>query len=152
MSLKDNVTRLEAEREPLKTSCKSFEAQIENDLTFARQHKMDADHISALEKRLASTRKSTTETMQSHEAKIQQAKKALAEEEKAQLAEIEANAEKVKEQIKGELYTAWISAGGTPADFETAFPDLYKAEITKRTLAKAEANKRQFAANVKGMT
>ncbi len=59
--------------------------------------------------------------------------------------EIKANAASVKDAMKEQMLTAWITAGGDPDVFDQTFPQLYAAEMAKRALGatnEADANSR----------
>ena len=62
--------------------------------------------------------------------------------------EIKANAASVKDAMKEQMLTAWITAGGDPDVFDQTFPQLYAAEMAKRALgAPTEAGGESRGAN-----
>lgn len=63
--------------------------------------------------------------------------------------DVEAGRESERVEMRRELEAAWIASGGDPKGFAAAWPDLERAELTRRTLKQRDASRAGSAALVR---
>ncbi len=112
-----------------------FTEGLENKLEQARTYKMDAGYQSELERQLEAANAAYKQTLSDWQAKLKEALRLEAQEAETKQAGIMANAAETEAKMKSEMQSAWIRSGGNPDTFEEVWPDIYKREMTKRTLS-----------------
>jgi len=129
------ASEIEKHLQQITNEAAAFLKVLNAELDNAEAHAMDAAYMEQVEKRLTDANAAYEKTIEAWKVKLAEALKAEKQEaQEKQKAALE-NAAKVEADMKAKMLEAWTRAGGTPEAFEDAWPELYKREMTKRTLS-----------------
>ena len=113
--------------------CERFENAVAEELETARRRNMSPEHIAELETKLKSVQGLNAENLKGLKLRLKQAKEREKQQADAEAEAIAERASKEKETIKAEMRDAWVRSGGDLPEFEESWPELYKAEMIRRT-------------------
>lgn len=132
------VEQIEADKAGIQSNSDAFIQGLERELETAKSQRMTEPYQQKLNTEIAQARSTYGAMLDRLEGELTVAKEAEARAALVKQREIEQTAAQTKEVLKAQLKTAWIKAGGDLQVFETQFPQLYAAEMTKRALGQRD--------------
>jgi hypothetical protein len=141
LTARDKVTELETQVQPLgyvRPQYRAYYERLHGELAAAKEEMRDAKE--AFDKMNSKVMAHTLAAR----AKSQAMK---AEREKKQKAEQEARAEQEERDTKKEFRTRYLTAGGTEAQFEKAWPAMWANELERRTLEGKDRTRERLLAS-----
>lgn len=143
MNPREHYAKLEHTLEAIKRDYAVYCAGLKARITEARSLGFPTQEIATLEAELKKAPEIYTPYIRGVEAELALVKKVLEAEATAEAVELERRAALEDVTLRSDLRAAWLEAGGSPAEFEAAYPQLKEAELTRRTLGIAQVSKHQ---------
>lgn len=126
--LKNQMAKAEAERDLLV-------GDLDSQYKRAVDSRLAAEYLAGIKAYKERIVKANDDSLAQLRANLEMAQKTVEKEKAAELEAQNKRAGEVEVELKATLRAAWISAGGAPDDFESAWPDLKRQELLKRTMA-----------------
>ena len=136
----ETVQEVQEKQAAIEQECKNLVSHLETQLAYANENNMTADYRAKLEGEIEKAKAANNATLADLGARLAQAQERESKETAARQAEDAARVASNKAIMKAELQSAWISEGGSAADFEVAFDELYRAEMIRRALARSRGD------------
>lgn len=134
MTQRDSTT-IEAELQALEQNASTFIGKLEQQLKTAEGERLTEETQENLRTQIQNARRSYDGILKERRTELETVRAAEAQALKAAEAQIERHAAETKSQIKREMMTNWVKAGGSLDAFDKIFEEqLYPAEMTRRTL------------------
>ena len=126
--------QLQAERDTLQKEADSFVGKLKGELKIAQEQQFAQSYQEKLKADIQTSEKMYQESISAKDKEISDTRaqeiRDAAQKQQAQ----ELTAAEEKQKIHDQLKAVWIDQKGDPEVFEQQFPQLYAAEMQKRTL------------------
>jgi hypothetical protein len=132
--LQQNSKTIEATIQVIEREANAYIGSLEQKLEEAKGQRLTESYQKDLETHIEQARGAYDAILDPKRKELEAARAAEAQALQESVAQMEANAAQVKENMKAQMLAAWIQVGGDPDVFDQVFPQMYAAEMSKRAL------------------